>query len=176
MDIGLDVYPPADLEKWTCVCMTLDEWRCPMPVPSTFFRRSAAARGFVGGAAVAVAIAGLSLFFVTTGQADLRGRFARQLIDQRINDNAQQMVDTGRSIFRHDTFGSEDFWGGSLRLHQAIAGSANGGVGSGLSPTAALGLGLKVDATVLPAALIQQIRRGEVDLDDPATTLALLQL
>lgn len=109
-------------------------------------------------------------------QADLRGRFSGRLLDQKINDNARNMVDSGRTIFRHDTFGSEDFWGGRLRLHEAIAGSANGGVGPGLSPTAALGLGLKVDATVLPAALVQQIGRGEVDLDDPATTLALLQL
>lgn len=86
------------------------------------------------------------------------------------------MVDSGRTIFRHDTFGSEDFWGGKLKLHQAIAGSANGGVGAGLTPVAALGLGLKVDANVLPAALVQQMKRAEVNLNDPATTVALLKL
>ena len=124
-----------------------------------------------------IAIAAIStIWFVSPGQADLRGRLAEQLFDQKINDNAQTMVNSGRTIFRHDTFGSEDFWGGRLRLHQAIAGSANGGVGAGLTPAAALGLGLKVDASVLPAALVQQLKRGEVDLNNPATTLALLQL
>jgi hypothetical protein len=131
--------------------------------------------GFLGGVASAIVVGGL-LFLVTPGQADLRARFSRHLLDQRINENAQQMVDSGREIFRNDTFGSEDFWGGRLRLHQAIAGSANGGVGAGLTPAAALALGLKVDSTVFPAALVQQIQRGEVDLNDPATTLALLQL
>ena len=117
-----------------------------------------------------------SLWLATPGQADLRGRLVRQFADQGINDNAQAMVDSGREIFRFDSFGSEDFWGGRLRLHQAIAGAANGGVGAGLTPTAALSAGLKVDATMLPAALVQQMGRGEVDLNNPATTLALLQL
>lgn len=91
-------------------------------------------------------------------------------------DNAQQLIEEGRQIFRFDTFGDEVFWGDTLKLHQAIAGEANGGVGGGLSPNAALGLGLKVDAEAIPADLAAQIQAGEVDLDDPATTLALLQL
>ncbi len=28
----------------------------------------------------------------------------------------------GKQIFRYDTFGSEDFWGGQVKLHQAIIG------------------------------------------------------
>src|SRR5262245_63857881 len=86
------------------------------------------------------------------------------------------MIDDGRRIFRHDTFGDEDFWGGSLRLHQAIAGAKLGGVGPGLSPKQALALGLKVDADALPAALVQSLRGGKVNLNDPAVTLALLRL
>ena len=86
------------------------------------------------------------------------------------------LVAEGREIFRFDTFGSEDFWGGQLRLHEAIAGAANGGVGAGLSPATALELGLKVDAQALPERLQRRILRGRVDLDDPATTLALLRL
>jgi mono/diheme cytochrome c family protein len=82
----------------------------------------------------------------------------------------------GRETFRFDTFGSEAFWGGQLRLHEAIAGAANGGVGDGVSPRTALAVGLKVDAERLPANLRQQLRRGDVDLDDPATTVALLKL
>jgi len=85
-------------------------------------------------------------------------------------------LQAGQHTFRHDTFGSEAFWGDTLKLHQAIAGAANGGVGPGLSPTAALGLGLKVDAEALPADLVTAIQAGQVDLEDPATTLALLGL
>jgi hypothetical protein len=89
---------------------------------------------------------------------------------------ATRMIEQGRRTFRFDTFGDEAFWGDTLRLHEAIAGQANGGVGDGLSPTAALGLGLKVDAQALPGALVGQISAGQVDLEDPATTVALLKL
>ncbi|HEY8519185.1 MAG TPA: hypothetical protein VIN61_03820 [Gammaproteobacteria bacterium] len=90
--------------------------------------------------------------------------------------NAAALANRGQGIFRHDTFGDEEFWGGQLGLHRAIAGAANGGTGEGLSPRAALELGLKVDVNALPSSLTRALRRGEVDLDDPATTLALLQL
>jgi len=86
------------------------------------------------------------------------------------------MIDNGRRIFRSDTFGSEAFWGDALQLHKAIAGEKHGGVGGGVSPKTALSVGLKVDADALPASLKQQIKEGKVNLDDPATTLALLKL
>lgn len=82
----------------------------------------------------------------------------------------------GRHIFRFDTFGDEVFWGDALRLHEALAGEKLGGVGPGVSPATALAVGLKVDKNALPRGLRRDIRRGRVDLDDPATTLALLQL
>ena len=88
---------------------------------------------------------------------------------------AERMVDEGRATFRHDTFGDENFWGGALGLHRAIAGEANGGVGPGVSPAAALALGLKVDLDALPPDLVKALERGEVDLEDPASTLALLR-
>jgi mono/diheme cytochrome c family protein len=96
--------------------------------------------------------------------------------DAAVWQNAAQQVSRGRSTFRFDTFGDQDFWGGALRLHEAIAGAANGGVGPGLSPKAALGLGLKVDAKALPAPLVARLKAQRVDLDDPAVTLALLKL
>jgi mono/diheme cytochrome c family protein len=86
------------------------------------------------------------------------------------------MIEQGRQIFRFDTFGSEAFWGDALQLHRAIAGEKNGGVGGGVSPKTALSVGLKVDADALPASLKQQLKEGKVNLDDPATTLALLKL
>lgn len=86
------------------------------------------------------------------------------------------MLVEGRRIFRFDTFGSEAFWGDALQLHKAIAGAKNGGVGGGVSPKTALSVGLKVDAQALPAELVAQIKAGKVDLEDPATTLALMKL
>ena len=96
--------------------------------------------------------------------------------DAEIVRHAQTMLDDGRQIFRFDTFGSEAYWGDALGLHKAIAGAKHGGFGGGLSPKAALGVGLKVDVDALPDALVAQLKAGKVDLDDPATTLALLKL
>ena len=94
--------------------------------------------------------------------------------DDVIEGNAERMLKDGRQIFRFDTFGDEAFWGGALKLHQAIAGDRLGGVGPGVSPATALAVGLKVDADALPPDVIQAIRRGRVNLNDPAVTLALL--
>ena len=96
--------------------------------------------------------------------------------DEAIDDHAARMVRDGRQIFRFDTFGDEAFWGDALQLHKAIAGEKNGGVGPGVSPKTALAVGLKVDLDALPVALQQQLKAGQVNLDDPATTLALLKL
>ena len=87
--------------------------------------------------------------------------------DDAISQNAEQMLAEGKQTFRFDTFGDEAFWGDTLKLHEAIA---------KLSPRQALALGLKVDVDALPAELIERIKRGEVDLDDPATTILLLKL
>src|SRR5688500_3756796 len=101
---------------------------------------------------------------------------AQHSYDEQIQINAKRMLEEGKQTFRFDTFGSEDFWGGKLRLHEALAGAKHGGVGNGVSPKTALALGLKVDAEALPAELVAQIKAGKVDLDDPATTAALLKL
>ena len=88
-------------------------------------------------------------------------------LDSHIRKNALHMLHEGRHTFRFDTFGDEAFWGGQLRLHKAIAKA---------SPQMALDLGLKVDIAALPATLIAQLEQGDVDLKDPAVTLALLKL
>ena len=101
---------------------------------------------------------------------------AQKGADAKNARHAQAMLDEGKKTFRYDTFGSEAFWGDALQLHKAIAGEPHGGVGPGVSPKTALSVGLKVDADALPAALKKQLAAGKVNLDDPATTIALLKL
>ena len=96
--------------------------------------------------------------------------------DNRIDSNAQRMLEEGRQIFRYDTFGDEVYWTDTLKLHRAIEGAKLGGVGPGVSPKTALSVGLKVDMDALPADLVEKVKKGEVNLDDPATTLALIKL
>jgi hypothetical protein len=95
--------------------------------------------------------------------------------DGAIGENARRLMDDGRAAFRHDTFGSEGFWGGALQLHQGIAGQKHGGVGAGVSPKQALAAGLKVDVAALPPSLVEALKAGKVDLDDPGSTLALIK-
>jgi mono/diheme cytochrome c family protein len=78
------------------------------------------------------------------------------------------MVAQGKQIFRFDTFGDEAQWTDKLRMHEVIS--------SAVSPAVALSVGLKVDAEALPPAVVEGIKNGTVDLNDPATTVALLKL
>src|SRR6266566_5002392 len=96
--------------------------------------------------------------------------------DTDVDTPAQRTVAEGRQTFRFDTFGDEAFWGDTIKLHQAIEGTRFGGVGPGVSPKTALAVGLKVDVDALPSALVSSLRNGQINLDDPATTLALLKL
>jgi hypothetical protein len=134
--------------------------------------RLAAAASVIGVSTIALAM------FAGAGEStdDDDGERRLSKNDRHINASARRVVEEGRRVFRFDTFGSEAFFGDALGLHKAIAGEKNGGVGPGVSPKTALAVGLKVDADALPEQLKAQIKAGKVDLDDPATTLALLQL
>ena len=92
-----------------------------------------------------------------------------------VKENHGALFAEGQKIFRHDTFGSEAFWGDQLRLHQAIAGEKQGGVGPGLTAKQALEVGLKVDVARLPSILVQAIKGGHVSLEKPETTVELLK-
>jgi mono/diheme cytochrome c family protein len=83
-------------------------------------------------------------------------------------DREEERIDEGRKVFRYDTFGDEQQWTDRLRMHEVIE--------SAVDPLTALSLGLKVDVDALPDDLIAAIASGEVDLTDPATTLALIDL
>jgi hypothetical protein len=80
--------------------------------------------------------------------------------------SAQQL--DGRSIFRADTFGSEQLWTDVLQMQRVIR--------EKVSPETALSVGLKVDVDALPPPLIAALRTREVNLKDPAVTVQLLKL
>ena len=112
---------------------------------------------------------------VQTDPAVKAQRFPAESFDSVIEDHIQHTIEKGRQVFRYDTFGSETFWGDKLRLHEAIAGEKQGGVGPGLTPKQALQLGLKVDQGAVPATLLEVIKGGAVSLGNPETTLELLR-
>jgi hypothetical protein len=95
--------------------------------------------------------------------------------DEDTDAYAARLLREGREIFRYDTFGSEEFFGGQLRLHEALADQKRGGRGEGITPKQALELGLKVDVGKLPGILYQAIRGRSVSLEEPKTTVELLK-
>ncbi|HRO46987.1 hypothetical protein [Agriterribacter sp.] len=78
------------------------------------------------------------------------------------------LVNQGKDIFRYETFGDETTWTDVLKMNQVIE--------AAVDPTTALSVGLKVDASALPAAVVTGVQNGSISLTDPQTTLALLQL
>jgi mono/diheme cytochrome c family protein len=87
-------------------------------------------------------------------------------INERPLDPA--LVAQGLSVFRLDTYGDESFWTDTLQLNQVVQ--------SSVSPKTALAVGLKVDVDTLPAAVKTALQAGQINLDDPATTVTLLKL
>jgi cytochrome c5 len=79
------------------------------------------------------------------------------------DDTSPALVAEGQHIFRFDTFGDEQVWTDTLRLHEVVE--------KNVDPTTALKVGLKVDADVLPPGILDK-----VDLKSPATTVALLKM
>lgn len=78
------------------------------------------------------------------------------------------LAEQGKQIFRYETFGDEAQWTDTLKMNEVIA--------AAVDPATALSVGLKVDSDALPAAVVEGIKNGSVDLTDPATTVALLKL
>src|SRR5690242_13722273 len=125
------------------------------------------------------ATTGLILWSLATGSASQlvpldgatweRGLSKSPSADAKLEASTLATLREGRRVFRYDTFGDEAFWGGALKLHQAVAGANLGGIGGGVSPSTALAVGLKVDVEALPESLKQRLRAGKVDLNDPAS-------
>jgi hypothetical protein len=118
---------------------------------------------------------GLLMSSCTQSAAPSAAPVAAKSFDVAADKYARDMLTEGKQTFRFDTFGSEAFWGGQLKLHQAIAGAKLGGLGPGISPKQALELGLKVDAAAVPKAMASTVKKGGAPLDDPAVTVALLK-
>jgi mono/diheme cytochrome c family protein len=78
------------------------------------------------------------------------------------------LIASGQTTFRSDTYGDETFWTDTLRMHEVIRTS--------VSPTVALSVGLKVDVDALPPAVKTALQNGTINLNHPATTVALLKL
>lgn len=78
------------------------------------------------------------------------------------------LISQGKEIFRFDTYGDETFWTDTLRMHEVIRTS--------VSPATALSVGLKVDVDALPSSIKAALQNQTIDLNDPATTVALLKL
>src|ERR1035441_4394748 len=81
-------------------------------------------------------------------------------------DNSKQLIEQGRDIFRFDTYGDEAFWTDQLHIQQTV---------NGLTPQTALALGLKVDSGALSPSVIEMIKHGNMNLNDPAVTLQLIK-
>src|SRR5437762_2879051 len=84
------------------------------------------------------------------------------------DDFSPATLAAGQRVFRFDTFGDEQFWTDTARMHEVVQKS--------VSPTTALSVGLKVDADAIPPDVAAAIKAGKVDLNDPATTVTLLKL
>ncbi len=95
---------------------------------------------------------------------------AQQDQNQQNGSTSAHGVRDGQHIFRFDTFGDEQLWTDTLRMHEVIR--------TAVDPMTALSVGLKVDVEALPEEIVNALRTGDpkVDLTNPATTVALLGL
>ena len=117
-------------------------------------------RAFTG-AAWAVALAGSALLVSCDDDPTPPAEQEPERLDPAL-------VAQGKEIFRFDTFGDEQFWTDTLRMHEVIQ--------RAVTPAVALSVGLRVDADALPQAVKDALAAGAVDLNSTATTLALLKL
>jgi hypothetical protein len=118
-------------------------------------------KGILASSGIAAVGALLLLTISPLAPAGEQAEGRRPATPDPIVSHAQRMLDEGRQTFRYDTFGDQVFWSRTLKIHEAL---------KTVSPRTALAVGLKVDAEALPPGLL-----ASADLDDPATTAALLR-
>jgi len=125
---------------------------------------------------VIASVAGFSFFLACSKSFEGTENKNSSALVGESESSKKALLNDGKQIFRYDAFGDEDFWSGLLHIDKAIEGAKNGGYGNGVSPRTALAVGLKVDVDALPPDIIAGIKSGTVNLNDPATTIALLKL
>ena len=113
-------------------------------------------------------LAGALLLPACQSEAPPPGGEAQAATDSAARESSAETVAMGQQVFRHETFGDEQFWSDTARMHEVIQKS--------VSPELALSVGLKVDAAAIPPDVAQAIKDGKVNLKDPATTVTLLKL
>lgn len=86
-----------------------------------------------------------------------------QVVPRAADKSHPAQIDSGKQIFRFETYGDERLWTDQLKMHSVVE--------SAVDPLTAIAVGLKVDADALPAGIL-----GQVDLTSPATTVALLRM
>jgi mono/diheme cytochrome c family protein len=114
-------------------------------------------------------IVALSTVFVATMALAVSGLAPATQAEQQIATSrlgGRSHLD-GQAIFRFDTFGDEQLWTDTLRMHEVIP---------AVDPATALAVGLKVDVEALPQAVLTALENGQVDLRNPAVTVELLRL
>src|SRR4051812_7644638 len=116
-------------------------------------RRPWSSKWIVAAGILSIIAAGLMLR--AQGEPRVATATRAKTAEDSIQAHALTMLKEGRKTFRFDTFGDEAFWGGQLQLHRAIKGGALDGVGPGISPRAALELGLKVDVDALTPEVLR---------------------
>jgi hypothetical protein len=131
-------------------------------VPTKPWKHLLAAIGALALAAFAVAVQ------LTAAPAARAEKQRPDAPGQRGEPAEELRVEEGQRIFRYDTFGDEQQWTDRLRMHEVIE--------AAVDPLTALQLGLKVDVDALPDEVLVALELGQVDLTDPATTLALIKL
>lgn len=115
-------------------------------------------------------VAALATATLAAGCGGSSDDIAAQQAAAQSSESGQQtaLAAQGKHIFRFETFGDEAKWTDQLRMHEVIR--------TAVDPVTALKVGLKVDADALPPSLVNAIKDGRVDLNSPATTVALLKL
>jgi cytochrome c5 len=118
----------------------------------------------VAALALVMFTAGLALSACGTTNATAEGAAGAVTAEpQAKQESSAAQVAEGQRVFRFDTFADEQLWTDTLRLNEVVE--------KNVDPTTALKVGLKVDADVLPAGILEK-----VDLKSPATTVALLKM
>ena len=117
----------------------------------------------IGGASLIVILATVSAVSGIRSRAQTGA--VTDTVSAQANSNAGRHE--GKTIFRYDTFGDEQFWTDVLRMHEVIP---------NVDPETALAVGLKVDVEALPRQLVAKLQAKDLDLQDPAVTVELLRL